>query len=142
DYAWYDDNSDETTHPVGQKKPNPWGLYDIHGNVAEWVLDQLADDGYQRFAGKRVKAKDAIVWPDKVYPRVVRGGHWDDFPAALRSAARKGSNDPEWKSQDPNIPLSPWWFTSDPARGVGFRILRPLNPEPRGELAKYWEADV
>jgi formylglycine-generating enzyme required for sulfatase activity len=142
EYAWYYDNSDETTHPVGKKKPNPWGLYDIHGNVAEWVLDELLEDGYQSLAGKRHTAAEAIVWPKQLYPRVVRGGHWDDFAPACRSAARLGSNDPEWKAEDPNIPLSPWWFTSDPARGVGFRIVRSLDEMPRAEMARYWEADV
>jgi formylglycine-generating enzyme len=142
DYAWSYDNSDEKSHPVGQKLPNPWGLYDMHGNVAEWVLDELLPDGYQRFEGKRVSAKEAIVWPQRTYPRVVRGGSWDDFPEACRSAARLGSDDPSWKSEDPNFPLSPWWFTSDPARGVGFRLVRPLDPLPREEMAKFWEIDV
>ena len=42
-YAWYRNNSDGKTHPVGQKKPNPWGLYDLYGNVWEWVQDRYAD---------------------------------------------------------------------------------------------------
>ncbi|GIW93567.1 MAG: transcriptional regulator [Pirellulaceae bacterium] len=142
DYAWYFDNSDETTHPVGQKKPNPWGLYDIYGNVAEWCIDQVLEDGYQRFAGKRVTQWQAAVWPTQLYPRVLRGGHWDDTAEACRSAARMESNDPEWKSEDPNLPLSPWWFTTDPARGVGFRIVRSLEELPDELISRFWEADV
>ncbi len=52
DYAWYYDNSDEKYHEVGEKKPNPWGLHDMHGNVAEWVLDQFVPDSYQQSAGQ------------------------------------------------------------------------------------------
>ena len=52
DYAWYFDNSEDKYHKVGQKKPNPWGLYDMHGNVAEWTLDQYVPDFYEQFAGK------------------------------------------------------------------------------------------
>ena len=40
------------------------------------------------------------------------------------------------------MPLSPWWFTSDPARGVGFRLVRPLKAPPADSVAKFWEADV
>jgi formylglycine-generating enzyme required for sulfatase activity len=142
DYAWFEGNADGTTHRVGEKKPNQYGLYDLHGNVAEWVIDELLDDGYQRFAGKKVKAADAIVWPVKPYPRVVKGGHWDDPADRLRIAARLGSHDEEWKSEDPNLPLSPWWFTSDPARGVGFRLFRPLHEPQRDMKLKFWEADA
>ena len=48
EYAWYIDNSDDSYHKVGKKKPNPWGLYDMHGNVAEWMLDQYAPDFYSK----------------------------------------------------------------------------------------------
>ena len=48
EYAWYYDNSDEKYHKVGKKKPNPWGLHDMHGNVVEWVLDQYVPDVYKQ----------------------------------------------------------------------------------------------
>lgn len=137
EYAWYFDNSDGTSHLVGQKKPNPWGLYDILGNAAEWVLDEMTDD-YSAHTGKTVKAVDTITWPTKPDPRVVRGGHWDSDPEACRSASRLGSVDSEWKGYDPNIPLSPWWFTSDPSRGVSFRVMRPLHTPSPEEKQKAW----
>lgn len=142
DYAWYFENADEVTHKVGEKKPNPWGLYDIHGNVAEWTLDEHADDHYAKFAGKTVVAADAVNWPKKLYPRVARGGSYDDKPAAARSAARKKSHDDEWRDQDPNFPQSPWWFTSNYGLCVGMRIVRPLEVLAREEQEKYWKPDL
>lgn len=142
DYAWHYDNSEETSHLVGQKKPNPWGLYDMHGNVWEWVLDAYDAEGYQRLSGATHQAVDTIAWPTKLFPRAVRGGSWDDDPEACRSAAKMKSHDIEWKAEDPNLPLSPWWFTSDPSRAVGFRLLRPANPLPAEQLTKYWDPDV
>ncbi len=142
DYAWHYGNSDETTHPVGQKLPNPWGLHDMHGNVSEWVLDAMAEDGYARFKGGRVSAADALVQPDKLYPRVCKGGYYDVDPADCRSAARLASRDDEWRQEDPNIPLSPWWFTSGPALGVGMRIMRPLTVPAGAKQEAFWRADT
>jgi formylglycine-generating enzyme required for sulfatase activity len=141
EYAWFYDNSEEKTHKVGQKKGNAWGLFDMHGNVAEWVLDQHHSDGYARLTGKTVKAADAIAWPKVAFPRVVRGGSFDDEADALRSAARRGSHDLDWKSEDPNRPLSPWWFTSPPANGVGFRLVRVIQPLSADEKKRAWEID-
>jgi len=135
DYAWYFDNSDDQYHKVGQKKPNPWGLYDMHGNVSEWVLDQFVPDFYKKHAPGPVKGLLAV--PTTEFPRVVRGGSWDDDPNGLRSAARRGS-DPKWKMQDPQIPQSIWFLTD--ANFVGFRVIRPLRV-PTVEEAKLYEPD-
>jgi len=143
EYAWFYDSSNETSHFVGQKKPNAWGLYDMHGNASEWVLDQFSPDGYKKPAGGSVKAADAIVWPTILEPRVVRGGSWDDDAEQCRSAARIPSKDKEWYDIDPQLPKSPWWYTDRPALGVGFRIIRPAGaPPPAADLPKYWEADI
>ena len=73
---------------------------------------------------------------------MVRGGSWA-FPAAeCRSASRLGSDDEAWKEYDPNLPRSPWWYTTDPARGVGFRLLRALKPLPRNEIEDFWKIDA
>lgn len=133
DYAWFDANSEGKYHPVGQKKPNPWGLYDIHGNVAEWVLDQYAADSYAKFSGKSV---NPLVIPLTEYPRVVRGGGWDDPAEMLRSAVREGSSE-EWKQQDPQDPQSIWYFTD--ALGVGFRVVRPFLEPSDEERAVKWD---
>jgi len=139
EYGWFSDNTDsEGTKTVRQKKPNAWGLYDMHGNAAEWCID-----GYAPYADSQSPLNAAADWirTDMPDPRVVRGGMWE-FPAAdCRSAARLGSNDLEWKAYDPNRPRSPWWYTTDPARGVGFRLLRPLNPLPRDEIEEFWKID-
>lgn len=141
-YGWFFGNSHDTTHDVGQKLPNSWGLYDMCGNVGQWVLDAPLSDGYKKFAGKSVSWKEAIVWPTKLFPRVLRGGSWDSDAADCRSAARRGSNDNAWREIDPNSPKSPWWFTQPESLSVGFRIIRPLVAAPQAERPKYWDADV
>src|SRR5690606_3048191 len=70
EYAWYMDNSGEKYQKVGRKKPNPWGLYDMHGNVAEWVLDQYIPDFYEKQL--RDGMRDPLAVPLMLYPRVVR----------------------------------------------------------------------
>jgi formylglycine-generating enzyme required for sulfatase activity len=143
DYAWYVKNSDEKPHDVGQKKPNAWGLFDMHGNVAEWVLDEYRNDSYKNLVGKNLKAASSVVWPTTAFPRVLRGGSWDDEAAACRSAARNGDHDDEeWKGEDPNLPLSPWWFTNDPTRGIGFRLVRPLAEPDEKYRAACWDAII
>jgi len=141
DYAWYADNAEDQLQAVGSKKPNAWGLHDMHGNVAEWVLDEYDETHYANLK-EEISAPDAVRWPTQLFPRVIRGGCWFDEPAQCRSAARHKSDDPEWTTQDPNLPVSPWWFTEDPAAGVGFRIVRLLVPMDADLKKKVWDADI
>ena len=84
-------------------------------------------------------ATEMVQWPDTQDNCVVRGGSWEGDPENLRSAARLASDDEGWKEEDPNYPKSPWWFTSDPARGVGFRLFRSAKDLPTDQISKFWE---
>lgn len=144
EYAWFADNSEEKPHKVALKKPNAFGLYDMHGNVMEWTINGFTEDGYTEIATKPqpIAALESVTWPKKVEGRVLRGGSWQDFAPECRSAARLGSGEEEdWKAEDPNIPLSPWWYTNDPTRGVGFRIFRSYKPLELEQITKFWEVD-
>jgi len=138
DYAWYEQNSDFKYQKVGKKKPNPWGLYDMYGNVTEWVLDQYDPDFYKKCAAQSVSVEP---WnrASQPYPHAVRGGSWDDEASRCRSAARRGS-DRAWKMTDPQLPKSVWYFSD--AQFVGFRIIRPLKVPPPGDLQKCWTSGV
>lgn len=138
EYGWYEQNSDFKYQKVGKKKPNPWGLYDIYGNVVEWVLDQYDADWYKANASKGLLV-DPWNKATKPYPHAVRGGSWDDEAKMLRSAARRGS-DRTWKMQDPQLPKSVWYFSD--AQWVGFRVVRPLKVPTSEEMQKYWTSGV
>jgi len=132
DYAWHYENSEYAYKKVGQKKPNPWGLYDMHGNVCEWVLDEVVPYAF-------ANARDGVTNPwqkaQSLYPRGARGGSWDDDPEDLRSAARRGSNE-GWKQQDPQLPRSIWYHTD--ALWLGFRVVRPLEIPSVEEMHEAW----
>ncbi len=149
DHGWFFDNSayedPAKGHPdfgagyrkVGQKAPNPWGLHDMHGNVAEWVIDQYVPDAYASLGEGPVSWHDAIRWPTTTFPCVVRGGSWDADASGCRSAARLAS-DRSWQDRDPQLPKSVWWFTD--GFHVGFRVLRPLKVPDAAEQLRFWEA--
>jgi formylglycine-generating enzyme len=144
EYAWYGDNSDEQPHPVGTKKPNAFGLHDMHGNVMEWAIDEYTEDGFDSLQGKAMPIHflEAIRWPTKVEQRVLRGGSWQDFADGCRNSSRVGSGEEtEWKEEDPNLPLSPWWYTNDPTRGIGLRVFRSYRPLEPAVIARFWEID-
>ena len=87
DYAWYDKNSGLKTHPVGQKQPNAWGLYDMHGNVGEWCEDNWHSN-YKKKPGN-LKRDGNIIWLSSNESRhVLRGGSWSIDLWYCRSAVR------------------------------------------------------
>ncbi len=146
DHAWYYTNSEEeyATSRVGQLKPNAWGLFDMHGNVSEWTLDQYDESHFAKFAdGKIHDTTEILNWPTELFPRVLRGGSWNhELESECRSGVRHQSDDDELRSYDPNSPQSPWWFASEEAQMIGFRIIRPMTPPPRKDWGKYWDADL
>jgi len=85
-YAWFGENSDKRTHPVGQKKPNSWGLYDMHGNISEWV----EDDWHRNFKDSPGEGRAWIDEP-RAAVRVIRGGSWHSDARYCRSATRRGA---------------------------------------------------
>jgi len=101
-YAWYGDNSKKTTHKVGTKKPNPWGVYDVHGNVWEWCEDYYVEN--YKNTSKDGKAN----FVKKSHVKVLRGGSWFNYDYNARSASRYRLN-PTLRDYN-----------------VGFRLLRTL----------------
>jgi formylglycine-generating enzyme required for sulfatase activity len=132
-YAWYESNSGDKYHKTGMKKSNPWGLYDILGNVAEWTLDQY-DESY--FSNEELAQKDPLVLPTSRHPRTLRGGSYQDKATDLRSASRLRSNT-DWNRRDPQIPRSRWWNADAPF--IGFRIVRPAVEPSKEDVKKFFE---
>jgi formylglycine-generating enzyme required for sulfatase activity len=104
DIAWYAANSGEQTHPVGQKKANAWGLYDMLGNVVEWTTDFFDGEYYRRSS-----AEDPLGPPVGSGQRILRGGSWATAARDVRVSFRGAT--------EPGIRRS----------GIGFRCVAELN---------------
>jgi len=136
DFAWFYDNSAGSYQKVGTKKPNPWGLYDMHGNVAEWTLDFYTEDYFQRLDSLSV---NPMIFPNKKHSRTVRGGCFEDFLPQLRCADRLKS-DPKWQARDPQIPKSKWWNPESPF--VGFRMVRETHSLSKAERDAFFGKSI
>lgn len=132
-YAWYKNNSSNKYQKVGLKKPNPWGLYDMLGNLSEWTMDQYDGDYLKNVHDGET---DKLIQPKSRYPRSIRGGSYIDDPKKLQSSARQFS-DVAWNRRDPQLPKSRWWLTD--GMFVGFRIVRPVNQPSKEEAEKLYK---
>ncbi len=86
EHAWFADNAGNKTHPVGKKKPNAWGLYDMHGNVAEWCNDNYDKNYYHASPEANPRG------PSQGKENVLRGGAWKSGADTLKSSYRLGDN--------------------------------------------------
>ena len=131
-HAWYAKNSEDKFHKVGLKLPNPWGLYDMLGNLMEWTLNHYTPNAYVNY-----KSIDSVpVANPKKYPKSVRGGGFSETAIELRSANRLHS-DPVWNKRDPQIPKSKWWLTE--AKNIGIRLVRPLVQPSEQEINEFFK---
>jgi formylglycine-generating enzyme required for sulfatase activity len=147
EYAWFKDNSPDEknfpdkpkgcTHKVGTRKPNPFGLHDMYGNVWEWTLDHYDHTAYETRARQPLSLRPVIVPTEDKWSHVVRGGSWADKPDKLRSAARRVS-DVSWQMHEPQEPRPVWWLTRMDV--IGFRVALAVEEQP--ELEKLWPRAV
>ena len=130
-YVWYCGNSSGKPRRPYTNEPNPWGLYNLLGNVKEFCLDLYAPDIYSRYStgnwgSSTVNPKGPVSGKE----HVVRGGSFSSDPADMRAAARGRTYHDEWLLTDPRTPKSIWWYSD--SRDVGFRVVREYNGDFEG----------
>ncbi len=150
EFAWFDANSARVLEPgaaptlayqkVGAKKPNAWGLHDMHGNVAEWAADKYVPEMLAPANGASPRqdpffptTKDDRGRPAR-FPHTLRGGSWRDPLPMLRCAARQPS-ETAWNQRDPQVPKS-WWYLTE-GQHIGFRVVRPQREPTAEERARF-----
>ena len=116
-FAWFKDNAGKKTHPVGQKQPNAWGLFDMHGNVSEWCNDMYDENYYQKASAT------TRTGPAESKQYVLRGGSWASTADALRSAYRVGEDSG----------FSDACLARD---AIGFRCVRKAPGQPGRQVTK------
>lgn len=122
DYAWFQANSGAMTHPVGRKKPNAWGLYDMCGNAHEWCSDGFAEDYYQR------SPPTDPAGPIAAAGRVFRGGDYDAPPSCTRSAFR-GADDPSSRFRCYGVRVVCFLPDSHAATNTGTAAAKEFGPD-------------
>ena len=124
EYACYKATSDFETNEVAKKKANAWGLYDMLGNVREWVYDFYSPTAYEEAAAKTRPINPKGPKTGEIH--VARGGDYSSPPEELRCAAR-AFEEKWWRSGDPQIPKSRWWLPEMDI--VGIRVARSVGTD-------------
>ena len=131
EFAWFDNNAGDGTHEVGQKRPNAFGLYDMHGNVWEWCWDWYSADYYKE------SPVDDPRGPSQAKHRVIRGGGWNSSRHKVRSAIRASYSRDDWQLRpglprgQPGLPRGPipvWRLSFE--SGSGWKRSRSWRAGP------------